>query len=583
MASSGRVGRVITKRAPGGSSSASATRPWCAWAMAATMDEAEPEPLVVGADDAAAEALEDVLAVGLGHAGAGVADPQPRTPSPSIADPMAIVSPALGVLDGVVGELQDGLGDPLLVQRDDRPRPRASSCQSRSARPRAFDSRVWVSRSTLTGAGVTKSGRSDLASRIRSPTRRAIRSISSSSSARVSATSAGSSGSSSSRWPRSTVSGVLSSWPASSRNCRCPTNACSSRASMSLSVRVRAVRSSLPRSGIRRHRSVSPIVSAVVRRVVAGRAADRTRQIASRVIRPRKPTVTTAYVWMVRLSSLRSSSAKLMMVSAPVLLGVELVRRPAPRSPTPRRTSGCRSPRSRRPRSSRVDGVQVPRLGEDRLAELVGRGLRALAVDVASPASRRHRSRCGRGRASSNRCTLSNGSPVVRVVTSSQGAELGDLLVDLLVEVAVDPGALQHVDQQAGRRHRGRGDQRDRGRDLDPDRDGAGCATGPAAAAGAAQSSPDSPSSSSRVVIVSSSSPSSSSSSRSRGGGCHHGEPARSSVSCVIASRRRGRPRRRRRAGRAVARARPDAGRLRPPAGRCWSAVGSAGRRRPGR
>ena len=42
-----------------------------------------------------------------------------RTDASSIADPIAIVSPLVGVLDGVVGELQHGLGDPLLVHRHD--------------------------------------------------------------------------------------------------------------------------------------------------------------------------------------------------------------------------------------------------------------------------------------------------------------------------------------------------------------------------------------------------------------------------------------------------------------------------------
>ena len=120
-----------------------------------------------------------------------------------------------------------------------------------------------------------KSGRSLFASRIRSPTRRDIRSTSSSSSSRVSAISSGSPTSSSSRWPRSTVSGVLSSCPASSRNCRCPANASSSRSSIPLTVRVSAVMSSLPDTGSRRDRSVSSVISSAVSRSVRSGASNR--------------------------------------------------------------------------------------------------------------------------------------------------------------------------------------------------------------------------------------------------------------------------------------------------------------------
>ena len=72
---------------------------------------------------------------------------------------------------------------------------------------------------------------------MRSSTRRCIRSSSSRASACVARTSSGSSGSSSSRWPRTIVSGVRSSWPTSSRSSRCDPKARSSRSSIAFTVR----------------------------------------------------------------------------------------------------------------------------------------------------------------------------------------------------------------------------------------------------------------------------------------------------------------------------------------------------------
>ena len=123
----------------------------------------------------------------------------------------------------------------------------SSSSQSRSPRPRALASSVWVSRSTSTGCGAEEVGpvglgqqdqvadqprhpvdlveqqRAGLARPRRGPRGRAARG---------------------GRGARSAAS--CSSWPASSRNSRWPTKAASSRSSMPLKVRVRAVMSSLP-------------------------------------------------------------------------------------------------------------------------------------------------------------------------------------------------------------------------------------------------------------------------------------------------------------------------------------------------
>ena len=204
-------------------------------------------------------------------------------------------SPGSVCLTALSASWQHGLGDPLLVEvhpagarlveHPVRGRPARGPCPAAT--------RVRSPRST--GRGCTKSGRRLLASRIRSPTSRLIRSTSSSSRARVRSTSSGSSVSSSSRWPRSTVSGVRSSWPASSRNRRCASTPSSSRSSMSLNVRVSAVMSSLPVSGMRRDRSV---VVMSLRGLAHGaqRREQATRRAARRsaVIRPSESTATIA-------------------------------------------------------------------------------------------------------------------------------------------------------------------------------------------------------------------------------------------------------------------------------------------------
>lgn len=142
--------------------------------------------------------------------------------------------------------------------------------QSRSPSIRALSKASSVRRTTSTGSGTTKSSRSDVAKVSRSSTRRDIRSSSSSVRARVADTSPGSAGFIIDRWPRTTVSGVRNSWPTSSSSRRCPACARSSRSSMPFTVRVRAERSSSPRTGIRRLRSSSPICSAVLRTQVSG-------------------------------------------------------------------------------------------------------------------------------------------------------------------------------------------------------------------------------------------------------------------------------------------------------------------------
>ena len=73
---------------------------------------------------------------------------------------------------------------------------------------------------------------------------------------------AGSSGRSS-RLPSTIVSGVRSSWPASSTKRRCDSNARSSRSSISLNVAACCATSSRPSTGMRRLRSVSEIERAV--------------------------------------------------------------------------------------------------------------------------------------------------------------------------------------------------------------------------------------------------------------------------------------------------------------------------------
>jgi hypothetical protein len=76
--------------------------------------QTQPEALVLVADGAATEALEDLVAVPGGHTRAGVPHPQPSGVAVVRRAQRDLVTGS-GVLDGVVAELQQGLGQPLLV------------------------------------------------------------------------------------------------------------------------------------------------------------------------------------------------------------------------------------------------------------------------------------------------------------------------------------------------------------------------------------------------------------------------------------------------------------------------------------
>ena len=147
---------------------------------------------------------------------------------------------------------------------------RGSSTQVRGARPCAFSKVLRTTAATSMSRRRRKSGLRALASTRRSSTRRAIRSSSSIDRSRVPRTSAGSSSSMSSRWPRITVIGVRSSWPASSSIRRWESSASWSRSSMPLNVRPRSATSSWPVTVIRRETSVSVMVAAVLRSTSIG-------------------------------------------------------------------------------------------------------------------------------------------------------------------------------------------------------------------------------------------------------------------------------------------------------------------------
>ena len=98
-----------------------------------------------------------------------------------------------------------------------------------------------------------------------SSTSRVIRSSSAMPICRALATSSTSVGSISSRWPRTIVIGVFSSWRTSSSSWRCTSTEPSSRSSIEFTVRDRSAMSSLPCVGRRGERSVIVIVSAVSR------------------------------------------------------------------------------------------------------------------------------------------------------------------------------------------------------------------------------------------------------------------------------------------------------------------------------
>ena len=133
---------------------------------------------------AAGEPLEDPLAVVGGDARAGVARPSSRSSCRADARRRARSVARRGVLDRVVGELQQRLGEALRVERDDHgPARLAVDPPSASAEPADLvEHLVESAPRRRSAAGATKSGRSALASMSRSSTMRFIRSSSSSTS-----------------------------------------------------------------------------------------------------------------------------------------------------------------------------------------------------------------------------------------------------------------------------------------------------------------------------------------------------------------------------------------------------------------
>ena len=211
----------------------------------ATIDRPEPEPVgvLVGA---AAEPLEDAVAVGLGDTAGRCRAPttaRGRRRRPSRA---ATSSPGLVCRTALWASCSSAwvmrcwsavtrhLGD--LV---DRPRALAEAGGLGGDGPGELGG---VDRARARGTRVARSWRAGSGRRPGAPSGRPRRAAARGSRRPRRRRSA----SISSRWPCRIVSGVRSSWPASSSSCRWPTNAASSRSSMPLKVRVSAVMSSLP-------------------------------------------------------------------------------------------------------------------------------------------------------------------------------------------------------------------------------------------------------------------------------------------------------------------------------------------------
>src|SRR6478735_1773657 len=286
------LGNVITNRAPGGPASSTNTVPPCALATAPTMESPRPKPSSPGGT-AERPKRSKISSRSSGGTPGPVSRTHRRASLAVAEEPMATVSPSWVCLTALSASWSTAWVSrcwSATILTSALP----STTQSRFPSPRALASRSRVRPPRSTGCFCRKSGRSLFASGMRSPTRRDIRSISSSRSRRVSATSSGLPVSRSSRCPRSTVSGVFSSWPASSRNWRWPTNADSSRSSIPLKVRVSAVMSSLPVTGRRRERSVSVISSAVSRRVRRGARSRPDWNAAKPVISSRASAETIA-------------------------------------------------------------------------------------------------------------------------------------------------------------------------------------------------------------------------------------------------------------------------------------------------
>ena len=247
------------KVAPSPGRESSSTRPPCASAIACTIESPSPSPSELVSR--AGVAVEDPLAVGLVDPRALVADPE----AGPVADQRAAEPDRLalaGVADGVLGQVHDRLGEPLLVGDDD-PDPGAveapvAVAEAARLREQVVREQVEVDRARCAGspaaapwraaAGRRRSGSSGRAR----PGSRAI----------ASSRSSGESPSVS-RCPRITVIGVRSSWLTSERKSFWFANAISSRSSMLLNVRPSSAISSLPRTGIRPERSVSEMLRAV--------------------------------------------------------------------------------------------------------------------------------------------------------------------------------------------------------------------------------------------------------------------------------------------------------------------------------
>ena len=229
--------------------------------MARTIERPETEPLVLVGHGAAAEPLEDLVAVAGRHTRTAVAHPQPRLgavvrrPQGDHVAGTRCASPRCRPAGAAPGSAAAR----RRLQSPTRSRP-ASNGGRRGRGP--WRGRRWSGRRDRPASGdevgpIALGEQDQVADEAGHPVDLVEQQLAGLGDLlRVSE-------SSSSRWPRRTVNGVRSSCPASSRNCRCPTNAYSSRSSIRLTVWVSAEMSSLPITGIRRDRSVVGDLAAV--------------------------------------------------------------------------------------------------------------------------------------------------------------------------------------------------------------------------------------------------------------------------------------------------------------------------------
>ena len=243
---------IVNVAPPPGVSVTTHCPPW-PFVIASTIARPSPEPpdraLAVGA----VEAAEDAMAGGGRDAGAVVAHPQLGARGVEAA---AELDRRAGgrVLGGVVGELQPGLQQAVVIAAGCRPRAIESDAPGVAGDDGDELADAGGERRRGRPPSIVNPSPSTVASRSMSSTSRVIRSSSAMPISRVLATSAASLGSISSRWPRTIVIGVLSSWRTSSSSCRCTSTEPSSRSSIELTVRVRSEMSSLPCGGqARRH------------------------------------------------------------------------------------------------------------------------------------------------------------------------------------------------------------------------------------------------------------------------------------------------------------------------------------------